>query len=1190
MKKLFNLLSVLSIIALVAVSCSKDEGLIEPVSDVANVTFSVDVPSGVQTRAGEGVTVDKLYYEVYNEAGEKLATRCGNVMKNTASAPSEFSISLDLVKQQTYTILFWAEKSGNGVYDASDLKNVTVNYDNVTSNNENLDAFFAAKTFSVTTENLSQTIYLKRPFAQVNLGTTKESSASAAELDIYVSKTMITVGELPTAFNVADGKTSGKAEDVVFALAPIKPSVSGVETSVLATDVNKDGTVDPATEHFDYLSFNYLLLGNETTNTLVEVKAQLELSDGNVINHTISSLPIQRNYRTNIVGNLLTSQTNFTVVVEPDFLLPDIIMQVWDGKTVKAVTPVAENGVNVYYIYDAAQLAWIADQVNNNGKTFKDEIVKLAANIDLNSMPWTPIGLTGDAAGFQGTFDGTIPTKVKSGSDSYFTISNLYIDLTKTPKYQSAGLFGSARHGEIKNFNIVNAVVKNLTTGDPTSCGTAVVVGSAQFPLTITNVNVSNAKVEGNRYVGGIAGYFAGKVSGCSVTGSSIFATPDNLSGNYDNGDKVGGIIGYVNSSNNYTTSIEKNNVINTTVEAYRDLGGIVGYVRDVVKDNSLNKVTVIQNSLNGYKTSPITTVGEVYGAGTPTEQSNNTSSEVKIFKGEEIIIVNVGESIQSAIDNVADDAETIIYLAEGTHNPMKLEISGKKAIRLMPYNGAAVTIDGTIKVSGKVYLEGMTLTNMNVVNVGPSALDNSCVALTSEGYAEIVNCTFNMDPSKTSATAVKDWWGTGKMTNAVVKNCTFNCNGNRPFQLHDNGTIEGCTINNPYRYVVQVNSEYNGLITMKNNIVNKTQDNGKPVYFIQLTCGGSEAVAMTKNMTFDVANNRINRTATNSGSEQDALYAFEKGTADLSTITLTEGEQWWCIEDQSYAGYIYYPATNTYEVFTVKGLQDAINATPANATEASTINVKKGTYKGSFNITGSRKVNIISTEGAVINGLIHGDSGNYITLKGLTLTNEFQGTSSTSRHNADGYCLGGYANYWNIEDCTFNVKSTDKGAINIYAAFNACTEEYELVVKNSTFNCNGERPIRCKSNTKIDGCTFNDQNRYAMQFQANNQATSEKVVFTNNIINNPCVSSGEAFAAGVQISQSQLCEDVDITISGNTINSALFTDLKFAYDHDESKPSTIGNIKITTCKLNGNLITESQCKEINAETNEVIF
>ena len=60
MKKLFNLLSVLSIIALVAVSCSKDEGLIEPVSDVANVTFSVDVPSGVQTRAGEGVTVDKL--------------------------------------------------------------------------------------------------------------------------------------------------------------------------------------------------------------------------------------------------------------------------------------------------------------------------------------------------------------------------------------------------------------------------------------------------------------------------------------------------------------------------------------------------------------------------------------------------------------------------------------------------------------------------------------------------------------------------------------------------------------------------------------------------------------------------------------------------------------------------------------------------------------------------------------------------------------------------------------------------------------------------------------------------------------------------------------------------------------------------------------------------------------------------
>ena len=68
----------------------------------------------------------------------------------------------------------------------------------------------------------------------------------------------------------------------------------------------------------------------------------------------------------------MTSQTNFTVVVEPDFLLPDIIMQVWDGKTVKAVTPVAENGVNVYYIYDEDYESYICDRDMD-----EDEVVRL---------------------------------------------------------------------------------------------------------------------------------------------------------------------------------------------------------------------------------------------------------------------------------------------------------------------------------------------------------------------------------------------------------------------------------------------------------------------------------------------------------------------------------------------------------------------------------------------------------------------------------------------------------------------------------------------------------------------------------------------------------------------------------------------------------------------------------------------
>jgi len=272
--------------------------------------------------------------------------------------------------------------------------------------------------------------------------------------------------------------------------------------------------------------------------------------------------------------------------------------------------------------------------------------------------------------------------------------------------------------------------------------------------------------------------------------------------------------------------------------------------------------------------------------------------------------------------------------------------------------------------------------------------------------------------------------------------------------------------------------------------------------------------------------------------------------------------------------------------VTTAEELQAAINASPSNAKETTVIYLKAGKYTGSFNVTGSRRVELMSNEKVTIDGLVHGDSGNYITLRGLTLTNATPGTSSTSRHQADGYCLGGYANCFHIEDCVFDI--VEVGGINIYAAFNACEKEYELTVLNTTFNCNGQTPIRCKTNTLVDNCTFNDQRRYSMQFQANSQAATEKVVFTNNKVINPCFTSGEPFAAGVQISHSQLCEDVAVTISGNTLTSELFTDLKFAYDHEESNPS-FGNIKITTCTLNGNLIVDGQCVEIDADTNEVL-
>lgn len=273
---------------------------------------------------------------------------------------------------------------------------------------------------------------------------------------------------------------------------------------------------------------------------------------------------------------------------------------------------------------------------------------------------------------------------------------------------------------------------------------------------------------------------------------------------------------------------------------------------------------------------------------------------------------------------------------------------------------------------------------------------------------------------------------------------------------------------------------------------------------------------------------------------------------------------------------------TNIVVVSNVDELKSAISN--ASATEVTIIYLKGGNYAGYF-LVSDKKILLTTTEDVTIDGLIN-LTGNtaYVGVRNMTLTNANpQNHYDTNKYlsRANGYIFGVYNGSLDIQDCTINVVAT--GAINQHADVTGNV----LTVKNTTFNCNGQRPIRARANVHIEGCTFVDQQRYAVQSQFNNTLSSQSMVFVNNKIVNPCVTSGEAFAAGVQISHSQICENVAFTIANNELTSTKFNDLKFAYDHEEASTS-FGNIKITTCTLNGQPITEDMCFEINDKTNEV--
>lgn len=265
---------------------------------------------------------------------------------------------------------------------------------------------------------------------------------------------------------------------------------------------------------------------------------------------------------------------------------------------------------------------------------------------------------------------------------------------------------------------------------------------------------------------------------------------------------------------------------------------------------------------------------------------------------------------------------------------------------------------------------------------------------------------------------------------------------------------------------------------------------------------------------------------------------------------------------------------SSTPVVTNAEQLKAAIAA--AGKDKQTVILLKAGTYTGTFNIDG-KNVALIGEDDVVIDGLVFGLGASHILLRNITLTNEHPaGSGITNRTNADYFCLGAYAAAFVIEDCVFNVSNqgnaAGKGAINIGDGFNAysASDEYELIVRNTVFNCNGERPIRAKTSSWIEGCTFVDQYRYAIQVQGNNQAATEKVIFNNNTIIDPCTTSGEPFAAGVSISKAQKLSDAAFTISGNTLESAAFEDLKFVYDISD-------NVQITTCTLNGKQIEDTQ-------------
>ena len=298
MKKLF--LSMLAAVTLFA-SCSQEE-LVSQADGENLVSFTVTTPELASRLAGDGKTAKNLYYAVYDADGNIVSTISNNNGEAIPLETTPTKVSLPLLNGETYSILFWAEADA-----LPEDKMATVNWENkslsvnpTTSNKETYDAFYAYVKPFVVTGDKTENVKLYRPFAQLNIGTTDEDLIRVAK---YYGVTEFTKSQVvvttPTSMDLTTGNVSGEKAFTYAAAKFITPEM-------LKTD-------------YVYLSMNYLLVSNEKNLVNVEFSCISEGENAKSISKTFENIPVQRNYKTNIYGNLFTSARDWNVEVAPGF-------------------------------------------------------------------------------------------------------------------------------------------------------------------------------------------------------------------------------------------------------------------------------------------------------------------------------------------------------------------------------------------------------------------------------------------------------------------------------------------------------------------------------------------------------------------------------------------------------------------------------------------------------------------------------------------------------------------------------------------------------------------------------------------------------------------------------------------------------------------------------------------------------
>lgn len=274
--------------ALLLCGCRKDQ-------PVLGISVALDAPT---KSSPEGSLADRCRLQIYNGG-----TLCYDRTVEVVDGRAKFN-DVILERDRRYDYLFWADNAQGDFYNTDDLHAVALK-GAFGICDDRRDAFCGAALDQEVEAMCDTTLILRRPFAQLNAVTCDipdicaQLSEGCTLSSVLPDSVHLRICDVPASFNVASGEAEGSstvdASAAVYQLLP-----EGIST----------------------LAMGYLFAGDGDDGRLTRVDFRCTNSSAGFVPVEFSweNVPVRRNWRSNVIGDLLTNGTEVKVTVTKDWI------------------------------------------------------------------------------------------------------------------------------------------------------------------------------------------------------------------------------------------------------------------------------------------------------------------------------------------------------------------------------------------------------------------------------------------------------------------------------------------------------------------------------------------------------------------------------------------------------------------------------------------------------------------------------------------------------------------------------------------------------------------------------------------------------------------------------------------------------------------------------------------------------